>query len=79
MQRLGGLDAAFFLFETSTMHMHVGGLMLIDFSAAKEPYSFDRIKEIFGMTAEIEGGRAAMGSSRYSFRSSSLRGTEAQK
>src|SRR5947209_7824661 len=45
MQRLGGLDAAFFLFETSTMHMHVGGLMLIDFSAAKEPYSYERLRK----------------------------------
>jgi diacylglycerol O-acyltransferase len=40
MQRLGGLDSAFLIFETSTMHMHVGGLMLIDPSTAKTPYSF---------------------------------------
>src|SRR6516225_7660599 len=35
--------------------------------------------EILGSRAWIEGGRAAMGSSRYSFTSSSLSGTEAQK
>ena len=44
MQRLGGLDSAFLFFETPTMHMHVGGLMLIDFSAAKEPYSYERMR-----------------------------------
>ena len=44
MQRLGGLDAAFLYFETPTMHMHVGGLMLIDFSEAKEPYSYARMR-----------------------------------
>jgi diacylglycerol O-acyltransferase / wax synthase len=45
MQRLGGLDAAFLYFETPTMHMHVGGLMLVDFSAASEPYSYPRMRE----------------------------------
>jgi WS/DGAT/MGAT family acyltransferase len=40
MQRLGGLDSAFLIFETSTMHMHVGGLMLVDPATAKQPYSF---------------------------------------
>jgi WS/DGAT/MGAT family acyltransferase len=44
MQRLGGLDAAFLYFETPTMHMHVGGLMLVDFSEAKEPYSYERMR-----------------------------------
>src|SRR3954465_11799746 len=44
MQRLGGLDAAFLYFETPTMHMHVGGLMLVDFSEAKEPYSYARMR-----------------------------------
>jgi diacylglycerol O-acyltransferase len=41
MQRLGGMDAAFLIFETSTMHMHVGGLMLVDPSTADKPYSFE--------------------------------------
>ena len=45
MQRLGGLDAAFLYFETPTMHMHVGGLMLVDFSEATEPYSYARMRE----------------------------------
>ncbi|MBV9486587.1 MAG: wax ester/triacylglycerol synthase family O-acyltransferase [Frankiaceae bacterium] len=41
MQRLGGLDSAFLIFENSTMHMHVGGLMLVDPSTADKPYSFE--------------------------------------
>jgi diacylglycerol O-acyltransferase len=45
MQRLGGLDSAFLIFETSTMHMHVGGLMLVDPSTAKQPYSFANYRE----------------------------------
>jgi diacylglycerol O-acyltransferase / wax synthase len=40
MQRLGGLDAAFLYFETPTMHMHVGGLMLVDPSTMSKPYSY---------------------------------------
>jgi WS/DGAT/MGAT family acyltransferase len=44
MQRLGGLDSAFLIFENSTMHMHVGGLMLVDPSTAKQPYSYDHYR-----------------------------------
>ncbi|HEU5033896.1 MAG TPA: wax ester/triacylglycerol synthase family O-acyltransferase [Mycobacteriales bacterium] len=40
MQRLGGLDSAFLYFETPTMHMHVGGLMLVDPATMSTPYSF---------------------------------------
>src|SRR3954465_10508031 len=40
MQRLGGLDSAFLYFETPTMHMHVGGLMLVDPSTMSKPYSY---------------------------------------
>src|SRR3954453_24218240 len=40
MQRLGGLDSAFLYFETPTMHMHVGGLMLVDPSTMSKPYNF---------------------------------------
>jgi WS/DGAT/MGAT family acyltransferase len=40
MQRLGGLDSAFLIFENSTMHMHVGGLMLVDPSSSDKPYSY---------------------------------------
>src|SRR5487761_746470 len=43
MQRLGGMDATFLYFETSTMHMHVLGLMLIDPSTMPQGYSFDRL------------------------------------
>ncbi len=45
MQRLGGLDAAFLYFETPTMHMHVGGLMLVDPSTMPEPYSFGAMRD----------------------------------
>lgn len=45
MQRLGGLDSAFLYFETPTMHMHVGGLMLIDPSTRKQPYSFEDLRD----------------------------------
>jgi WS/DGAT/MGAT family acyltransferase len=44
MQRMGGLDSAFLYFETPTMHMHVGGLMLVDPSGAKQPYSFENYR-----------------------------------
>jgi len=40
MQRLGGIDSAFLYFETPTMHMHVGGLMLVDPSTMSKPYSY---------------------------------------
>jgi WS/DGAT/MGAT family acyltransferase len=44
MQQLGGLDSAFLYFETPTMHMHVGGLMLVDPSTMSEPYSYARLR-----------------------------------
>src|ERR1044072_5930030 len=40
MQRLGGLGSGFLSFETPTMHMHVGGLMLVDPSTMSKPYSY---------------------------------------
>src|ERR1051325_3175012 len=45
---------------------------------ARSRYGTKRI-EILGRAAETAGGNAATGSSRYSFRSSSDKGTEAQK
>src|SRR3954447_25376780 len=45
MQRLGGLDSAFLFFETPNMHMHVGGLMLIDPSTMSQPYSYARMRD----------------------------------
>jgi WS/DGAT/MGAT family acyltransferase len=39
------MDSAFLYFETPTMHMHVGGLMLVDPSEAKKPYSFEDYRE----------------------------------
>lgn len=47
MQRLGGLDSAFLYFETPTMHMHVGGLMLLDPSTMQQPYSFEDFRAYF--------------------------------
>src|SRR3954467_44555 len=44
MQRLGGLDSAFLYFETPTMHMHVGGLMLVDPSTMSTPYSYAALR-----------------------------------
>ena len=32
VEQLGGLDAAFLYCETPTMHLHVCGLLLLDFS-----------------------------------------------
>ena len=34
------LDSAFLYFETPTMDMHVGGLMLVDPATMAKPYSF---------------------------------------
>ena len=48
MQRLGGLDSAFLYFETPTMHMHVGGLMLVDPSTMSKPYTFPDLREYIG-------------------------------
>jgi len=45
MQRLGGLDSTFLYFETPTMHMHVGGLMLVDPSTKSKPYSFAEVRD----------------------------------
>jgi WS/DGAT/MGAT family acyltransferase len=45
MQRLGGLDSAFLYFETPTLHMHVGGLMLVDPSTMSKPYSYADLRD----------------------------------
>ena len=44
MEQLGGLDAAFLLFETPTVHMHVLGLVILDPSTMPDGYTFERIK-----------------------------------
>ena len=43
---MSGLDATFLYGETGGMHMHVVATMVFDPSTSKEPYSFDRIKEV---------------------------------
>ena len=44
MEQLSGLDAAFLLFETPTVHMHVLGLVILDPSTMPGGYSYDRIR-----------------------------------
>ena len=48
MERLGGLDAAFLSAETPTVHMHVGGLLIL--VAVEEPKMPTAIAMIFEMT-----------------------------
>jgi WS/DGAT/MGAT family acyltransferase len=45
MERLSGLDASFLYFETSTMLLHVCGLLVLDQSTMDEEYSFERMRE----------------------------------
>ena len=44
MERLTGMDAAFFHMETPDMHMHVMGTIIVDPSTMPGGYSFDTIK-----------------------------------
>ena len=46
MEQLGGLDAAFLLCETPTMHMHVCALMILDTSTMRAGYSFETIRSM---------------------------------
>ena len=48
MERLTGLDAAFLALETPSSHMHVAGLAIYDAGTAAEPWSLDRICEVYG-------------------------------
>jgi WS/DGAT/MGAT family acyltransferase len=45
MDRLSGLDASFLYFETSTMLLHVCGLLVLDQSTMQEEYSFASMRE----------------------------------
>ena len=45
MERLSGLDASFLYFETSTMLLHVCGLLVLDQSTMAEEYSFESMRE----------------------------------
>jgi WS/DGAT/MGAT family acyltransferase len=45
MDRLSGLDASFLYFETSTMLLHVCGLLVLDQSSMDEEYSFLALRE----------------------------------
>ena len=45
MERLSGLDASFLYFETSTMLLHVCGLLVLDQSTMAEGYSFESMRE----------------------------------
>ncbi|HKH24267.1 MAG TPA: wax ester/triacylglycerol synthase family O-acyltransferase [Acidimicrobiales bacterium] len=44
MERLSGLDSAFLSFETSSMHLHVAMVAVLDTATMPEPYSFERLK-----------------------------------
>jgi len=56
MQRLGGLDSAFLYFETPTMHMHVGGIMLVDPSTMSKPYSYADFRQYIGSRLYLVDG-----------------------
>lgn len=44
MRRMGGQDAAFLYGETSSWHMHVSALMILDPSSAPGGWDFDRLR-----------------------------------
>ena len=46
MQQLTGLDASFLALETATTTGHVGGLSVLDPSAAPEPLTLARLTEV---------------------------------
>jgi diacylglycerol O-acyltransferase / wax synthase len=48
MQQLTGLDAAFLTFETANSTGHVGGLCILDPSAAPKPLTLARLTEVLG-------------------------------
>jgi diacylglycerol O-acyltransferase / wax synthase len=48
MQQLSGLDAAFLTFETATSTGHVGGVCVLDPSAAPGPLTLARLTDVLG-------------------------------
>ncbi|MFA5119522.1 wax ester/triacylglycerol synthase family O-acyltransferase [Zavarzinia sp.] len=46
MERLSGLDASFLYLETSTNHMHVGGLLILELPEMLRAGFFDRVKAL---------------------------------
>ncbi len=46
MHQLTGLDTSFLTLETSTAHMHVGGVVILDPSTAKEPFTIDSLRRL---------------------------------
>jgi diacylglycerol O-acyltransferase len=46
VQRLTGLDATFLYLETSTTHMHVSSVIIVDPSTAPRPFGFDEYKQL---------------------------------
>jgi diacylglycerol O-acyltransferase len=47
MMRMTGTDAAFLEMETSTMHLHVVGVLVLDPSTAPQGISLDRVTDLF--------------------------------
>jgi WS/DGAT/MGAT family acyltransferase len=52
VERLSGLDASFLYFESSTMLLHVCGLLLLDQSTMTEPYEFERLRDVLRQRVE---------------------------
>ena len=46
MQQLSGLDSSFLTLETSNQHMHVGGVVILDPSTAKERFTFQTLRRL---------------------------------
>lgn len=46
MQQLSGLDSSFLTLETPNQHMHVGGVVILDPSTAKQPFTFHTLRRL---------------------------------
>jgi WS/DGAT/MGAT family acyltransferase len=46
MKRLSGMDASFLYMETANMHMHVGGVFILDPKDVPGGYHFEKVREL---------------------------------
>jgi WS/DGAT/MGAT family acyltransferase len=53
VKRLTGLDATFLYLETPTSPMHVASLMVLDPSTSPEPWTFDRLRELYAQRIHL--------------------------